>query len=1768
MPTAVLEIKLDAKGAVTGIRNLEGDFKKLDAQSKKTTTSMQKLGTAIASAFAFDRLVAGFKSVLDAGVQFEQSIASLRAITGQGGVALDFLEGKARQLGATTTFTAQEVAKGFEIVGSVMPQLLNDSQALSKVTEEVLTLAEAAGTTLPQAAAALGNSMNQFALPAEDASRVVNALAAGARAGSVAIPELTVALSKAGVGAKGAGLSFEETVGSLELLGKMGLDASLTGTKFSMIMTRLTAQTRDEFNPSIVGLEKALENLDNANLSVTETIKLFNAENKNMAEFLIDNREQLSGSGGFIAAVTGTSQALEQAAIKTSTTQGALKTLGSAWEEVKLSLYDNNSQTISGVIKGITEWVKSLDFFVDRIDIIFAQVFNFVMTTWENISSGVKGIVLEMRIFVNNAMKKMLQGMKSVADAMPDFLGDGLADSLTNGINALNSGVDDLIERQQQMVEQYTEAQETRKGVIEQMEEELFLSQSLHDEQEKLAKTQKTLTDEKNKGLKSDEKGIKVLSTKEKEIKDVISALEGELAAVRVSNHELEIYRELQAGGAEMTREQAEQIVNLRNEIDRASNGWDQFNKQLDDQNDTVDELNDGLKEEIAKIKEERQQLGKSFHAWVDYNQQKMLAEGMSPDLVDAWGKQIRALKQEEEQLQETSRAAQEFQNILSNLIGDFLKDVFAGDIEEAFENLFDNILSSFTDMIAEMIAEAAALAVIQTYTNGGNGSSFGGNFMNALGGAAGTAGSTGATTGAGLSSGAMAGLGAAAVFAAIIAIGLNNVDNAEDEFLGNDTRSSDTTRIDIRDGMVEAWREIVTIERSPFQVGENNRRVDIMAADDGFVQAVVNSVNGIRATIIEQARGLGVTFSEEFVNGARFTLALNAEWYTDEEYQQAVEQAFRAFASRLVNTISPGFRLLAEEGEMAIDAWDRLAAVVPRVTQAFTGAGFNVADFMSDSFLGDFQQQFADEIEASLRRQLQGFIEQRRIEWGIGTVPRPGVDATSGIGASGQGNDTMAGIFGHAFKNGGQTEGERLTDQIQAIMDRLRNFELTAEELAQAYELALIDFQNELANQVGGVENLEMIFAAYTRVFVGAGGTLEQQLERSTETLGRQFENMAASLGTSRDTLMNDFVDSIGTEDFAAFGELIKLYEQMIMAEQQLALARGEALQLADLTALQLDELNASSQAYVDIIQMVTGEIRQVDDSFLQFILNLEAAGVTFDNFAKYASEFVDKFIPEEEKLQALRSSTLSTLGDLGFDAFSIALQSAFAGGKSGAGVRQEDADALRDWFRSIYENALASEDEALIAALGPLIGTIDELIGSIKILEIETEEVTDIVDQNALALAAAQANWAAITQEIQNASSVISNSMQTIRSASLLGGQVAGASPHLGPSIDQLRGRLGQGSTQDQINNILELQALITSGFEQEQALIEANLQAHLEMERRIHEDRQNRIVEEARARYEADKRRFDQEMANYRRLQAAAESIQAYLDDLRFSELAPGTPQDRLDSAMIEFQRILGLALSGDVDAMGEIQGIAQTVIDLAREVFASSEAFDNIFAMVTQGLEQVVGIANAAQEPVAPVWVEPVTQAFEQGFLVNNAVIQAANDRLAEIQVAALAELQALQDELALLQEAADKELEAAEELYNDSLDATVGTNENTKRLVDQGEIAIGHDIANIAFMGSMDAKIGAQLGILFDTYSAIGSVAQETHEPIVRRIDESIQSADQNTSDTIAAITQLAARIEEAVSTQTASNSEDSGTTQSEIELLREEIMRLREVLAP
>lgn len=291
----------------------------------------------------------------------EDAAADVKALTGLDDASVKWLEQQAVRLSTSMTSSgvrikqsASEILDAYKLVGSAKPELLSNKDALAQVTEQTLILASASGMKLTDAVDAVTLSMNQYGAQANEAARYTNVMAAGSKYGSAAVESVTRSILNSGVAASSAGVPIEQLVGSIETLAEKGIKDEVAGTGLKKFF--LTLQTgADDTNPKIVGLYQALDNLAAKGLTAAEIKKQFGEEGYNVASVLINSTDKVKS---YTAAVTDTSVASEQAAIKSDTLSSKIAQARNELNEQGIILAKSLNPAITQLLNGLVNWTR------------------------------------------------------------------------------------------------------------------------------------------------------------------------------------------------------------------------------------------------------------------------------------------------------------------------------------------------------------------------------------------------------------------------------------------------------------------------------------------------------------------------------------------------------------------------------------------------------------------------------------------------------------------------------------------------------------------------------------------------------------------------------------------------------------------------------------------------------------------------------------------------------------------------------------------------------------------------------------------------------------------------------------------------------------------------------------------------------------------------------------------------------------------------------------------------------------------------------------------------------------------------------------------------------------------------------------------------------------------------------------------------------------------------------------------------------------------
>lgn len=356
-----VNLGLDSAQFQQGLQNAQKSLKGVGK-------SMQNVGRNMSVAVTAP--IVGFGAmVLKAAGDFEQSMNRVKAVSGATGEELAALRNQAKELGATTQFSASEAADGM----GFLAQAGFDANQIIGAMPGTLQLAAAAQMDLASAADLVSNVLSGYGKEVEELAHVNDVLVAAFTKSNTDLQQLGEAMKFAGPVASAAGVQFEEAAAAVGLMGNAGIQASMAGTSLRGAISRSLEPT----GKMARAMEKAGLNFTDAAgrlLPLGDIIEQLepHAEDAGlfmtlfgqragpaMAALVSQGSDALRGLTADLENSGGTAERIANAQMEGF--NGAMKELASAFEALKIAIAE------SGLIDWAADAVRSLSGFLQEM---------------------------------------------------------------------------------------------------------------------------------------------------------------------------------------------------------------------------------------------------------------------------------------------------------------------------------------------------------------------------------------------------------------------------------------------------------------------------------------------------------------------------------------------------------------------------------------------------------------------------------------------------------------------------------------------------------------------------------------------------------------------------------------------------------------------------------------------------------------------------------------------------------------------------------------------------------------------------------------------------------------------------------------------------------------------------------------------------------------------------------------------------------------------------------------------------------------------------------------------------------------------------------------------------------------------------------------------------------------------------------------------------------------------------------------------------------
>lgn len=451
-------LKSTLNGTTTGMKT----FGSQSSSTGNIITSLASKAAVAVGAFVSIRQAVNFgKDVVNTGMQFEQGMANVSAISGATGAELTALSDKAKEMGATTKFSAIEAADAMGYMGMAG---WNSSQMIDGIAG-IMNLAAASGEELASVSDIVTDALTAFGLKASDSTQFADVLAVASSKSNTNVSLLGESFKNVAATAGAMGYSMQDTTTALGLMANAGIKGSDAGTSLRGVMTRLAKPTA-EVKQAMTALGISAVNTDGSMKPLSALIpelqtafsSLTDSE-KGQYATMIAGKNALSG---FLSIVNSSpddfyslsdainnSEGAAQSMADTmnDTVSGKLTLLKSQFEGVKIAIFDAlGSSQFKGVLQSMSDGLGALTPSISGVTVAIGNglfyaiqgIYNIGMTVFTAVKTAVENnqpAIERLHTVFDNVKNSIINAFSGNGTALIQTLANVIIPTLCNSLS-------------------------------------------------------------------------------------------------------------------------------------------------------------------------------------------------------------------------------------------------------------------------------------------------------------------------------------------------------------------------------------------------------------------------------------------------------------------------------------------------------------------------------------------------------------------------------------------------------------------------------------------------------------------------------------------------------------------------------------------------------------------------------------------------------------------------------------------------------------------------------------------------------------------------------------------------------------------------------------------------------------------------------------------------------------------------------------------------------------------------------------------------------------------------------------------------------------------------------------------------------------------------------------------------------------------------------------------------------------------------------------
>jgi TP901 family phage tail tape measure protein len=391
-------VKVDLEKTNKQFESLKGSFKGLGADMSKVGSSMSKVGQNLTSVgkTLTSKLtipILGFAAgSVKTAAEFEAAMSKVSAISGASGQDLKKLSTLAREMGATTKFSAKESAEALKYMAMAGWKTTEMMDGLPGI----LNLAAASGEDLARVSDIVTDALTAFGMKANDSAKFADLLASVSSNANTNVSMMGETFKYVAPVAGALGYTAEDTALAIGLMANAGIKASKSGTSLRGGLTNLVkptdkaAEIMKKYGINIENTDGTMKSLKDVMVMLREKLGGLTAAQQGVAVSTIFGKNAMSG---WLAVINATEEDFGKLTKATREYEGAA-------DRMAKEMLNN----LNGQLKIIQSSLEELAIQVGNVLLpvvkMFAWVFQRVITVLVKLPTPTKAVVIIIGLMV------------------------------------------------------------------------------------------------------------------------------------------------------------------------------------------------------------------------------------------------------------------------------------------------------------------------------------------------------------------------------------------------------------------------------------------------------------------------------------------------------------------------------------------------------------------------------------------------------------------------------------------------------------------------------------------------------------------------------------------------------------------------------------------------------------------------------------------------------------------------------------------------------------------------------------------------------------------------------------------------------------------------------------------------------------------------------------------------------------------------------------------------------------------------------------------------------------------------------------------------------------------------------------------------------------------------------------------------------------------------------------------------------------------------